>query len=341
MSYRRVVISLALAFVALLAAEFAYRHFVDSGQSGSVLQPVEIPVAQVQSGQGIQQERAQPLPIPPRNVAQAASEGANVESPDQTEALQPPQADAGQLQTSVLSVIDNQDPFDQNPVARAATRLNVPQAVTGRYQSREAVALDWNDVVGAGSYQVRVWDQSAVKWSILPNERFQVAFDGSQARVQFSFEDSFDFGLSMKSSLLFSVRAVGDTGKSSWSQPIDIDLILDTPQGFLSQLPGDRIRLDWQDIPLADFYEVRFRSNVHANAQWIMLSETTDIGWNMDGSSATIDLLPNSESYSFQVRAITGDYKVCSAWSDVVAMTPLGEPGTTPGTEPGTTPGTS
>lgn len=247
-----------------------------------------------------------------------------------------PQADAGQLQTSVLSVIDNQDPFDQNPVARVATRLNVPQEVTGRYQSREAIALDWNDVPGADAYQVRVWDPANVKWSLLPNDQFQVDFDGSQAQVGFSFLDDFD--LSMKSKLLFSVRAVGDTGGSSWSRPIDIDLILDTPQGLSGQLQGGRIRLDWPDVPLADFYEIRFRSHADANAQWIMLSEATNLGWTMDGSSADIDLLPNSETFEFQVRAITGDYQVCSDWSNVLTMAQLGEPGTPPGD--GTTPDT-
>ncbi len=349
MRHRRVIIALALAFVALLAGEVGYRHFVGSGQSGSVTRPVEVPVAQVQSGQGIQ-GRAQSLfeeavpdrqsPMPPPDVVPVASEGANGESPDQTAALgSQPQADAGQFQTSVRSVIDNQNPFDQQPVARVATRLNVPQAVTGRYQSREALALDWNDVPGADAYQVRVWDEAGVRWSVLPNERFQVAFDGSQARVQFSFQDSFDLGFSMKSRLLFSVKAVGDTGGSSWSQPIDIDLILDTPRGLWSRLSGDRIRLDWQDIPLADFYEVRFRSNAHANAPWIMLSEAEDIEWSIDGSSANIGLLPDSETYSFQVRAITGDYKVCSVWADVLATPPGTEPGTPPGIEP--TPETS
>ncbi len=350
MRHRRVIIALALAFVALLAGEVGYRHFVGSGQSGSVTRPVEVPVAQVQSGQGIQ-GRAQSLfeeavpdrqsPMPPPDVVPVVSEGANGESPDQTAALgSQPQADAGQFQTSVRSVIDNQNPFDQQPVARVATRLNVPQAVTGRYQSREALALDWNDVPGADAYSVRVWDEAGVRWSVLPNERFQVAFDGSQARVQFSFQDSFDLGFSMKSRLLFSVKAVGDTGGSSWSRPIDIDLILDTPRGLWSRLSGDRIRLDWQDIPLADFYEVRFRSNAHANAPWIMLSEAEDIEWSIDGSSANIGLLPDSETYSFQVRAITGDYKVCSVWSDVLATPPGTPPGTEPGTPPGTEPGT-
>ena len=246
-------------------------------------------------------------------------------------------ADAGQLQTSVLSVIDNQALADRNPVGRAATRLNAPREVAGRYQSREAIALDWNVVPGAHAYRVRVWDPAGVKWSVLPNDRFQVVFDGSQARVRFSFLD--DFAFDMKEKLLFSVKAVGDTGGSSWSKPIGIDLILDTPRGLSGQWRGNGLRLDWPDVPLADFYEVRFRSNAYANAQWIMLSEATDVGWNMDGSSADIDLLPNSETFDFQVRAITGDYEVCSAWSNVFAISPLGQPGDPPpGTPPGTTP---
>ena len=252
-------------------------------------------------------------------------------------------ADAGQFQTAVLSVIDNQALADRNPVARAATRLNVPREVTGRYQSREAIALDWNDVPGAHAYRVRVWDPAGVKWSVLPNDQFQVDFDGSQARVRFSFLD--DFAFDMKEKLLFSVKAVGETGGSSWSKPIDIDLILDTPRGLSGQWQGNGLRLDWPDVPLADFYEVRFRSSAYANAQWIMLSEATDVGWNMDGSSADIDLLPNSGTFDFQVRAITGDYEVCSAWSNVFAISPLGTqgdppPGTTPDTPPGTTPDT-
>lgn len=64
MSHQRVIVSLALLFVLLLAGEFGYRHFIGRDQAGhpvAPLLPVADPVAQGQSGQGGQQEGTQPL----------------------------------------------------------------------------------------------------------------------------------------------------------------------------------------------------------------------------------------------------------------------------------------
>ena len=64
MSHQRVIVSLALIFVLLLAGEFGYRHFIGRDQAGhpvAPLLPVADPVAQGQSGQGGPQEGAQPL----------------------------------------------------------------------------------------------------------------------------------------------------------------------------------------------------------------------------------------------------------------------------------------
>ncbi len=104
---------------------------------------------------------------------------------------------------------------------------------------------------------------------------------------------------------------------------------------------GNGIGLDWQDVPLADFYEVRYRSSAFPDSQWIMLSGATGIRVTMDGSSAYIDSLPDGDDFVFQVRAITGNYEVCSDWSEDMEITQSGEPGTTPGTDtaPDTTPG--
>ncbi|MXZ23811.1 MAG: hypothetical protein F4Y80_02900, partial [Caldilineaceae bacterium SB0665_bin_21] len=240
-----------------------------------------------------------------------------------------------QLQTSVLSVVNQETNFEPNILERVTTRLVLPQKLTGRYQTRESIVLDWEDVPGAHSYRVRVWDEARVGWSVLPTERFPISWDGSRVTIHFEL-DSFDSV--MKSQLMFSVQAVGKGGHSSWTKPVGVPLVLDTPTGLFGQLhEGNGIGLDWQDVPLADFYEVRYRSSAFPDSQWIMLSGATGIRVTMDGSSAYIDSLPGGDDFVFQVRAITGNYEVCSDWSEDMEITQSGEPGTTPGTEPGTT----
>ncbi|MYD88805.1 MAG: hypothetical protein F4Y08_00475 [Caldilineaceae bacterium SB0662_bin_9] len=237
-----------------------------------------------------------------------------------------------QLQTSVLSVVNQETIFEPNILERVTTRLVLPQKLIGRYQTRESIVLDWEDVPGAHSYRVRVWDEARVGWSVLPTERFPISWDGSRVTIHFEL-DSFDSV--MKSQLMFSVQAVGEGGHSSWTKPVGVPLVLDTPTGLFGQLhEGNGIGLDWQDVPLADFYEVRYRSSAFPDSQWIMLSGATGIHVTMDGSSAYIDSLPGGDDFVFQVRAITGNYEVCSDWSEDMEITQSGEPGTPPGNTP-------
>ncbi|MYC64524.1 MAG: fibronectin type III domain-containing protein, partial [Caldilineaceae bacterium SB0661_bin_34] len=221
-----------------------------------------------------------------------------------------------QMQTSVLSVVNQESVFEPNVIGRVATRLELPQKLTGRYHTRESIVLDWEDVPGAHSYRVRVWDEARIGWSVLPTERFPISWDGSRATIHFEL-DSFD--AVMKSQLMFSVQAVGEGRRSSWTKPVGVPLVLDTPAGLFGRLhEGSGIGLDWQDVPLADFYEIRYRSRAFPDSPWIMLSGATGIRVTMDGSSAYIDSLPGGDAFVFQVRAITGNYEVCSDWSEDV-----------------------
>ncbi len=197
--------------------------------------------------------------------------------------LSQPQETAARLQTSVLSVIDNQNLFGQSPIGKVVIRLSVPQELTGRYESGEVIALDWKAVPGASAYQVRVWDDDNVDWSILPNEKFQISWDGPKAVVRSSLPDG--FGSPTEEKIWFSIKAVAEEGSSLWSKPVPIKLSLEAPVGLFGRLSGDNgVRLDWQDVPLADFYEVRFRSSAYANTEWIILSDATAISVTMAGS---------------------------------------------------------
>ena len=69
------------------------------------------------------------------------------------------------------------------------------------------VTLDWNDVAGADSYDVRYYDDD--HWVELPTGKITIVFDGSGAEVS---------GLKDWSFYYFSVRAVNGAGASDWSE---------------------------------------------------------------------------------------------------------------------------
>ena len=81
-----------------------------------------------------------------------------------------------------------------------------PDKPTGEVTGKGQVRLDWNDVAGTESYDVRYFDDN---WMELPTGGISIVFDGSGAQVS---------GLKDWGRYYFSVRAVNGAGASEWSE---------------------------------------------------------------------------------------------------------------------------
>ena len=97
-------------------------------------------------------------------------------------------------------------------VTRAGTAASgdppkAPDAPTGEVLEPGRVTLDWNDVAGADSYDLRYYDDD--HWVELPTGKITIVFDGSGAEVS---------GLPDWGFYYFSVRAVNGAGVSEWSE---------------------------------------------------------------------------------------------------------------------------
>ena len=86
---------------------------------------------------------------------------------------------------------------------------------TGRALSPDSVALEWNEVRIAGSYEVQF--RHAGRWTDLPSNGTEIEFDGATAVVR---------GLP-GSHHHFRVRAVNSNGRSSWSDQLFLPLRMD------------------------------------------------------------------------------------------------------------------
>ena len=82
----------------------------------------------------------------------------------------------------------------------------MPDTPTGELTGKGQVRLDWNDVAGADSYDVRYFDD---QWVELPTSGISIVFNGSGAQVS---------GLKDWGRYYFSVRAVNGAGVSEWSE---------------------------------------------------------------------------------------------------------------------------
>ena len=85
----------------------------------------------------------------------------------------------------------------------------------------------------------------------------------------------------------------------------------DTPTGEVTG--KGRVKLDWNDVEGATYYQVRF----YDNADWIELP-TDEISLVLDGSGATASNLPDYGFYYFAVRA--GNAAGVSEWSDFLTL---------------------
>jgi hypothetical protein len=81
-----------------------------------------------------------------------------------------------------------------------------PTGLSGRTTPSGQVHVEWDEVPGAGGFQVRAW--TGGNWAVLPAGEIRAQFDGSSAQVN---------GLAAGGTHRFAVRSVNATVVSEWS----------------------------------------------------------------------------------------------------------------------------
>ena len=97
-------------------------------------------------------------------------------------------------------------PTATTPPPAPSNPPGVPDTPSGEVTAPGRVALDWNNVAEAASYQVRVW--IGAKWIELPGNGYNIVVEGSSAQISNLPTEGFYY---------FSVRAVNAAGSSEWS----------------------------------------------------------------------------------------------------------------------------
>lgn len=204
------------------------------------------------------------------------------------------------------------------------TPPRTPERPFGIIISPGTVALDWNDVPTATSYDMSFWLVSANRYVELsprgPVRGIRITFNGSSATIS---------GLATSRPghdgwYAFQVRAVNDAGSSGWSGNNDVPVsdpgAPDTPERPSGTIisPGT-VALDWNDVPTATSYAVRFwLVSMNRYVELSPRGPVRGIRITFNGSSATISGLAPSRPghdgwYAFQVRAVNDAGS--SAWS--------------------------
>ena len=92
----------------------------------------------------------------------------------------------------------------------------VPDRPTGRALASDIVEMEWNDVLGADSYEVQLLHDG--QWIDLPANGMEIGFDGTGAVVR---------GLPPGDAYIFRVRAVNSYRASEWSSHLFVPTRLD------------------------------------------------------------------------------------------------------------------
>ena len=184
-----------------------------------------------------------------------------------------------------------------------AASPDTPENLTGEAVYHRRVALDWDDVAGADSYQVQFYDWDTRAMVVLPFKEITVVFDGSSAVVDKLTGTSFWW---------LQVRAVNTAGASEWSQVVQIlptkesDWEEDTnnqatgaPTIDGTAQVGERLTADTANIADADGLD-----NASFTYQWV--ADDTDI----DGATdSTYTLADSNQGKAIKVRASFTDDK--------------------------------
>ena len=117
-----------------------------------------------------------------------------------------PTATATATPTPTPTATPTATPTSTPPRPAPSNPPGVPDTPSGEVTAPGRVALDWNDVAEAASYQVRVW--IGAKWIELPGNGYNIVVEGSSAQISNLPTEGFYY---------FSVRAVNAAGSSEWS----------------------------------------------------------------------------------------------------------------------------
>ena len=215
------------------------------------------------------------------------------------------------------------------PASGSAVDLATPVLSTPKALHYGMVKLDWQDIEGAGWYEVQYYhiEGGSAEWLDLPAVGVDVAFHGSSAVV------SNLHGLSW-----LRVRAMSCAGASEWSQieqlfgtkasdwegvPVpevaagdEIEpcpVVLGTP--VLSEpetLHYGMVKLDWQDIEGAGWYVVQYYHISSGGAAWLDLPAVgVDVAFH--GSSAVVSNLHGLSWLRVRAVSCAGE----SEWSQI------------------------
>ena len=191
----------------------------------------------------------------------------------------------------------------------AATVPDAPDIPSGRLTGVGSVALDWNDVPTAVSYDVMLWQVDAyVQLSAdAPVNGISITFDGSGATAS-GLPADYEW-------YYFVVRAVNGAGASDWSPNNAVSAKPATPDSPTGRSTGPgTVSLDWNDVTAATSYEVSFWQG----SDYITLSAdapVNGISITFNGSGAAVSGLPTDHDwYYFRVRAVND--AGASDWSD-------------------------
>ena len=215
------------------------------------------------------------------------------------------------------------------PTSGSAVDLATPVLSTPKALHHGIVKLDWQDIEGAGWYEVQYYHISSggAAWLDLPAVGVDVAFHGSSAVV------SNLHGLSW-----LRVRAMSCAGASEWSQ---IEQLFGTKASDWEGVPvpevaaGDEIepcpvvlgtpvlsnpetlhygmvKLDWQDIEGAGWYVVQYYHIGSGGAAWLDLPAVgVDVAFH--GSSAVVSNLHGLSWLRVRAMSCAGE----SEWSQI------------------------
>lgn len=192
------------------------------------------------------------------------------------------------------------------------TATPAPPAAPGRPTgswSGGVASLDWNDVPGASSYEIRIWVAQGDDFIPFSGSGVSFAFDGSSATVSGLPGTGHPY-------YYFGVRAVNARGASelSPSKRVPVPQPIEAPEQPSGRLTGTgQVALDWNDVAGATSYIVR----LWMVDRYVTLSPAgpvNGISIALDGSSAAVSGLPTGyDNYFFVVGAVGGGHR--SLWS--------------------------
>ena len=215
------------------------------------------------------------------------------------------------------------------PTSGSAVDLATPVLSRPKALHHGMVKLDWQDIEGAGWYVVQYYHISSggAEWLDLPAVGVDVAFHGSSAVVS-----------NLHGLAWLRVRAMSCAGASEWSQ---IEQLFGTKASDWEGVPvpevaaGDEIepcpvvlgtpvlsdpetlhhgmvKLDWQDIEGAGWYEVQYYHISSGGAAWLDLPAVgVDVAFH--GSSAVVSNLHGLSWLRVRAMSCAGE----SEWSQI------------------------